>query len=153
MAAPAGNQFWKLRSKHGRDAIFTDANILWEAACEYFDWCVKNPIETVEFLGKDAQERIVPKCRAFSYAGLCLHLHINTKYFNDFKDTETGKQKDFSEVLTRIDDVLYCQKFTGAAANVLNPSIIARDLGLADKQEREHSGAVQLTQITGMQIE
>ena len=26
MAAPVGNQFWKLRSKHGRDKLFTQVS-------------------------------------------------------------------------------------------------------------------------------
>jgi hypothetical protein len=30
---------------------------------------------------------------------------------------------------------MYEQKFSGAAAGLLNPNIIARDLGLADKSE------------------
>ena len=39
MAAPKGNQFWMLRSKHGRDKLFATPEALWEAACEYFQWC------------------------------------------------------------------------------------------------------------------
>ena len=38
MAAPKGNQFWMLRSKHGRDKLFATPEALWEAACEYFQW-------------------------------------------------------------------------------------------------------------------
>ena len=43
MGAPKGNQFWKLRSKHGRDKLFTTPELLWQAACEYFEWCENNP--------------------------------------------------------------------------------------------------------------
>ena len=43
MAAPKGNQFWMLRSKHGRDKLFATPEALWEAACEYFQWCDENP--------------------------------------------------------------------------------------------------------------
>lgn len=42
MAAPKGNQFWMLRSKHGRDKLFATPEALWEAACEYFQWCDEN---------------------------------------------------------------------------------------------------------------
>lgn len=34
-----------------------------------------------------------------------------------------------------INDAIRHQKFTGAAADLLNPMIISRDLGLADKSE------------------
>ncbi|WP_347174524.1 hypothetical protein [Parabacteroides goldsteinii] len=43
MAASKNNQFWKLRSKHGRDILFSSPEFLWSAACEYFDWCDENP--------------------------------------------------------------------------------------------------------------
>jgi hypothetical protein len=43
--------------------------------------------------------------------------------------------KDFSQVITRIEKIIYNQKFTGAASGFLNPNIIARDLGLTDKVE------------------
>lgn len=39
-----GNQFWKRRSKHGRDKLFKTPDVLWEAACEYFQWCDDNPL-------------------------------------------------------------------------------------------------------------
>lgn len=132
MPAPQGNQFWKLRSKHGRDAIFKTPEILWDAACEYFEWAESNQLFEVDFRGKDATEVELPKMRAFTIHGLCRHLHVNTKYFNDFKQTCS---EDFSEVLTRIMDIIYEQKFTGAAAGFLNQNIIARDLGLADKKD------------------
>ena len=35
--------------------------------------------------------------------------------------------------------MIYEQKFTGAAAGLLNPNIIARDLGLADKTDHASS--------------
>lgn len=132
MAAPEGNQFWKLRSKHGRDKLFETPELLWEAATEYFEWCEKNPLMEVDFRGKDANEVEIPKMRAFTIQGLCLYLGCNSKYFNDFRE---AKHDGFSDVLTRIMETIYTQKFTGAAAGFLNPNIIARDLGLSDKKE------------------
>lgn len=131
MGAPAGNQFWKLRSKHGRDKIFTDPEILWEAACDYFEWCESNALIEIDFRGKDANEVELPKMRAFTWEGLELFLDIHS--LRDYKTKEN--YKDFAQVITRIEKVIWNQKFTGAAAGFLNPNIIARDLGLADKKE------------------
>ena len=39
---------------------------------------------------------------------------------------------------SQVEDIIRTQKFEGASAELLNVSIIARDLGLADKSE--HSG-------------
>lgn len=150
MAAPIGNQFWKLRSKHGRDRLFATPELLWEAACEYFEWCQENPLIEVDFRGKDADEVKLPKMRAFTIHGLCRYLDVNVQYLNDFEKTCT---KDFSVVITRIKEIIYDQKFTGAAAGFLNPNIIARDLGLKDASKQEISGPNGgPVQITGMVI-
>lgn len=139
MGAPKGNRFWELRSKHGRDKIFTTPEVMWEAAVEYFNWCEDNPLIEIDFRGKDNAEVELPKMRAFTLNGLCLFLGVNTVYFNDFADGLKGKTdqitKDFSEVITRIRDTIYTQKFTGAASGFLNANIIARDLGLKDNKE------------------
>lgn len=148
MAAPKGNQFWKLRSKHGRGRLFETPQLLWEAACEYFQWCDENPLIEIDFKGKDADRVELPKMRAYTMHGLCLYLDCNTVYFNQFemsiRDKTDELSKDFSKVITRIREVVYNQKFTGAAAGFLNPNIIARDLGLADKKEVENSGNIVL---------
>jgi hypothetical protein len=140
MAAPAGNQFWKLRSKHGRDKIFTSPNLLWEAACEYFEWCEEHPLIEIDYRGKDLERIELPKMRAFTWSGLELYIDIHR--LRDYKTNEL--YKDFSPVIEAIEKVIYEQKFTGAAAGFLNPNIIARDLGLSDKTEGSvhHSGEV-----------
>lgn len=130
MGAPKGNKFWQLRSKHGREKIFQDPKVLWESASEYFNWCEANPLKSIEFNGKDAIECEVPKMRAFTYAGLCVYLDCDTETFHKLK-----ADKGFFDVYTRICRIIYTQKFEGAAAGLLNASIIARDLGLSDKQE------------------
>jgi hypothetical protein len=158
MAAPKQNQFWKLRSKHGRDKLFATPDLLWDAACEYFEWCETHPLIEVEQAKspargfKDDEGNVhfppntveLPKMRAFTIQGLCLYLDCNVGYFNDFeaglKDKTESAHKDFSVVITRIRETIYNQKFTGAASGFLNPTIIARDLGLTDKKELEHSG-------------
>lgn len=131
MAAPTGNQFWKLRSKHGRDKLFETPELLWEAATEYFEWCEANPLIEVDFRGKDSDKVELPKMRAFTLHGLCIYLDCSTSYFRNFKPPT----EDFLTVVTRIQETIYEQKFTGAAAGFLNPNIIARDLGLKDSTE------------------
>lgn len=141
MAAPIGNQFWKLRSKHGRDILFSDPKILWEAACEYFQWCEDNPFKKAEAkvvnIG-DYQSEVriveVPVMRPFTMQGLCGYLNCNTAYFRQFQDS---KHEDFSTVICAIEDTVYNQKFSGAASGFLNANIIARDLGLSDKKDLE----------------
>lgn len=151
MAAPKGNQFWKLRSKHGADAIFTDPKILLDESYKFFQWSDDNPWEKVETKAKPSGEEVntTPTARPYTISGLCLFLGVNTKYFNDFKKSETYKNnKDFSEVITRIEDIIYTQKFEGAAVGAFNATIMSRELGLADKIQQEHSGEVKTTEAS-----
>ena len=54
---------------------------------------------------------------------------------------EKKLDKDFSQVVNTIKEIIETQKFEGASAGLLNPNIIARDLGLTDKKEL--SGSVE----------
>jgi len=132
MAAPKNNQFWKARAKHGRDLIFSTPELLWDACCEYFEWCDDNPLMSsvpVTFQG-GAHNHDVPKLRAYTKEGLYIFLDIDRKTWDLYKD-----RKDFIPIITRVEDIIYNQKFTGAAGDLLNQNIIARDLGLVDRSD------------------
>lgn len=132
-----GNQFWKARSKHGRDKIFSDPNILWEACLEYFQWVEDNPlweVKSYQYQGVPLQDTI-PKMRAMTIGGLCIFLGIDTETWTRYK-----VNPDFCGVQKNVELIIRDQKFTGASADLLNPAIIARELGLADKSELNHGG-------------
>ena len=116
---------------------------MWEAAVEYFEWIKENPLIEVDYKGKDAERVEIPHTRPFTIHGLCLYLDCNVQYFNDFQKSIQGKDDElsigFSVVITRIMDIIYRQKFKGAACGFYNHNIIARDLGLADKQQTQTS--------------
>lgn len=138
MAAPVGNRFWQLRSKHGRDKLFSSPSDLWAAACEYFEWCEDNPLLSTEYVGKDAMCVEVPKMRPFTIQGICSYLDCNVEYFRNFKAQARIDKEDFSWVITRIEETIYNQKYTGAASGFLNANLIARDLGLTEKTDNSH---------------
>lgn len=137
MGAPKGNEFWRLRSKHGRDKLFATPELLWEAACEYFEWCEENPLyETKAFAyqGTIVTEKL-PKMRAMTLSQLCMYLDCNEAYFRTFKSQLPDDEKDFNTVIAKIEQIIYNQKFQGASADLLNANIIARDLGLKEKTD------------------
>lgn len=139
MPAPKGNRFWEARSTHGRSPIFASPELLWEACVEYFQWVEDNPLyeaRLVSFQGASVLED-VPKMRAMTVSGLCLFLDIQMSTWQQYRERE-----GFTAVTASADQVIRSQKFAGAAADLLNPNIIARDLGLADKAEV--SGALQI---------
>jgi hypothetical protein len=140
MPAPKGNQFWKARAKHGRSKIFSSPKQLWDASCEYFQWVEDNPLKEsklVSFQGVSVIEEL-PLMRAMTIEGITRFLGVNTDYFNQFElalNLSTKQGKDFSGVIRDMKEVIRDQKFVGASAGLLNPNIIARDLGLTDKKE------------------
>lgn len=136
MAAPKGNQFWKARTKHGRDKLFSSPEILWEACCEYFEWVENHPLKAAELVKYQGRARLrrVPRMRAMTIGGLCVFLGIHRGTWNEWR-----KVDDYSEVVTRVEEIIYDQKLTGAAADLLNANIIARELGLKDAQSVEHA--------------
>lgn len=140
MAAPVGNQFWKLRSKHGRDKLFATPELLWEAACEYFEWCDENPLKSYEWNGKDPVKCELEKMRPYTLTGLCLYLDCSEAYFRAFKTDKEKCTDEFLTVITRIESTVYSHKFEGAAAGFFNANIIARDLGLTDKKDVTTAG-------------
>jgi hypothetical protein len=151
MAAPEKNQFWKLRSKHGRNRLFKTPAALWRAACEYFDWCENNPLKEEKgfaYQGVVTREKF-DKMRAMTMEQLCFYLHCNEAYFRQFKASLPEGEQGFSTVISDIENVIRTQKFQGAAADLLNANIISRDLGLVDKSEVLKKTVLP---ITGIQI-
>ena len=72
--------------------------------------------------------------RAMTIDGLCLFLDIDLKTWANWRN-----DNDFFPVVARAETVIRSQKFAGAAADLLNPNIIARDLGLKDVASHEHT--------------
>lgn len=137
-----GNKFWQIRSKHGMDKLFASPELMWEAACEYFQWCDDNPQIEIDFKGKDIEKVQIPHQRPYTLHGLCSYIGCVTSYFRAFKSqTKAGNRKngiDFVTVIGKIEETIYNQQFSGAASGFLNPNIIARNLGLSEKTENTH---------------
>ena len=134
-----GNRFWLARSSHGRNPIFANPQDLFTACCEYFQWVEDNPLisaEPVKFQGGgDTFE--VPRMRAMTIRGLCIFLDISPQTWLNYKE-----RPDFLDIVTKVEDIIYTQKFEGASAEMLNPNIIARDLKLKETTETEISGHI-----------
>ena len=133
MGAPKGNEFWKLRAKHGRDKIFSTPDDLWIAATEYFQSVVDNPIIAQDNKGTK-NVNTISFIRPFTIVGLCIFLDISLETYYKYK-----RRKDFVEIIHKIDNIIYNQKFEGAAVGIFNHNIIARDLGLTEKQNVDHT--------------
>jgi hypothetical protein len=140
MGAPKGNEFWKLRSKHGRDKIFTSPEILWEAATEYFEATAARTWDTKDWVGKDANEVTRKVSPPFLLISLCIFLDIDMETWRLYR-----QRKEFIGVITRIENIIFTQKFEGASVGIYNNNIIARELGLVDKKEEIGGQKIKVT--------
>lgn len=134
MPAPKGNEFWKLRSSHGRKPIFKNPEELESAINEYFEQTSERTWDEQHWVGKDGDSVTKFHPAPFTVSGLCIFLDIDQSTLWDYE-----KKKGFTKVVTRAKEIIYTQKFEGAATGFFNQNIIARDLGLRDKQDHTSS--------------
>lgn len=130
MSAPAGNQFWKLRATHGRDLIFSSPEILWQACIEYFEATDKRKWVRVDWVGKDAKRVERETETPYTLSGLFVFLDITAQTWKDYR-----LRNDFIEIVARIEQIMYTQKFEGASVGAFNANIIARELGLKETSD------------------
>lgn len=135
MPAPKGNNYWQFRKKHGRDFKY-DSELLWNEFIDYSNWLEENPLyEMKVFCFKGEVTKVnVPKMRAMTLGGFQSFADISHTTWDNYKEKD-----DFIAVTHAIEKAIRNQKFEGAAAELLNPNIIARDLGLTDKKDHTSS--------------
>jgi hypothetical protein len=147
MSAPKGNRFWEARSSHGRKPIFETPEAFSDACHQYFEWVEENPLWEAKPFAYQGEVTIAkfPKMRAMTLGGLWIFLDINHDTWYEY-----AKREGFTEVTRAVDEIIRNQKFTGAAADLLNANIIARDLGLADKNELtgKDGGALEVSDVS-----
>ncbi len=99
-----------------------------------FDWVESHPLhkgQTIHHAGKFQTVR-VPRPRAMTLKGLCLYLRISRSTWDQYAQAE-----GFSDISMRARDVIWNWKFELAAADLLNASFIARELGLMDRKSAD----------------
>lgn len=143
MAAPLGNNFWTLRETHGRDREYESVQEMADMIVSYVEWAHSTPwlkpeqlkkpvIKEVKSDGTKVYETIVmiPTERPLSIKALCDHLGIHHKTWKTY-----GKREDFRALVSRTEQFIESQQWEGATVGVFRENIIARTLGLIDKNE------------------
>lgn len=135
-----GNDLWNRRAKHGRDKLFSTPKLMLEAACEYFQSCIDNPLITTEWkvVDKELVNVKTEHTPPFTWIGLCIFLDCGEAYFREFQRNKDRCTPDFMTVIEKIRHIIYTQKFEGASVGKYNANIISRELGLADKIQNEN---------------
>ena len=135
-----GSRSWEARSTHGRKPIFEKPEQLESACFEYFRWVEDNPLyeeKATQFQGVFVTHDS-PKMRAMTIGGLCIFLDIARTTWVVYKEKD-----DFKLIATQVEEIIYAQKLEGSAADLLNPNIIARELGLKDASTSEIKATIE----------
>jgi hypothetical protein len=136
MAAPIGNQFWKLRQNDGREFAIETAEEIRDLYIAYVNELNSQPHLEKDWVGKDAmeveREKKVPQEKdAFSlYCGL-----------SGWRILESYKKRgdDFMQIITYIETSIQVNQKLGAIVGYFKENIIARMQGINDSQKVEGS--------------
>ena len=130
----------KPNRKLGRPKKLSSPKKLWELFCDYYDLVKNNPATKEDFIrgGEHAGSKIRLQLeKPLTWAGFESMLRDRDVIakMEDYKANKDNRYTDFAEVIARIEQKMWDDKFTGASVGIYNANIIARDLGLSDKSE------------------
>lgn len=125
-------ELWEVARGPGQPPKFSSPNEMWALAVEYFKWCGQHQLleEKIGFFQGEPSSGFIGHKRPMTQRGLCVYLGVGVSTWHNYK-----KNSEYLEVIEEIENVMFEQKFAGAAVGLYNANIIARDLGLTDKQE------------------
>jgi len=123
----------------GRPLKIESPELLWDLFEEYIDhtdanpWIKKQLITSGDLAGVIMN---IPHSVPYSWSSFGVYV-ANAGYctrLDEYKSARKGNSYEaFSEVVARISEVMYSQKFNGAAVGAFNQSIISADLGLIQR--------------------
>ena len=129
-----GNRLWMLRNKDvgGIKRRFETPEDMRVAVLDYFAWNDTHPLTEHKVTHHQGQRLALdePKMRAMTQTALCLHIGLNRSCWKDY-----GSREGYEEIVRTTNEAIYAQKFEGAAAGLLSPNVIIRDLGLKDRTD------------------
>lgn len=129
--------FRDLYNKKYGDAIVNRRNKytpeqLWEHAVAYFTWAESNAIKSAESVAHqgDLSEHRTHKTRVFSLNGFRLFCSISGSSWEWCKSNP-----DYAEVIEMVTTVIHEQKYQLAVNNIINASLVGKELGIDKPQE------------------
>jgi len=137
---PKEAKFWEARSSAGRKPVFKTPDHLFKCCMEYIEWVHNNPFYEYKVCGLSEGIPVIdhiPKKRPLTIGSLIIFLDISIMSWLEYRK---NKGSEFSYICDVVDEMIRQQKFGGAAAGFFNHAIIARDLGLVDRQDMTSGG-------------
>lgn len=121
----------------GRPKNIESPDQLWKLFRLYMKHAKANPRERQDFVGKDGDEVTRKLEKPLSWVGFEVYL-FERMIISDLGDYERNKENryaEFTTIIRAIKAYIEEDQFDGATVGIYKENIIARKLGLADKQE------------------
>ena len=128
---------------------FKTADELLERVLGYFQWADDNPLMETRVASDEGTPTTidVPKMRALSKEGMLLYVGVDRHTWARWRNNPNVRDY-LKPVIEFAEKLLYQRKFDGAAAGLLNATIISRDLNLAEKHELSGPGGKPMVMAT-----
>lgn len=120
-------------NRQGRAPIYSDPHEVLDAAMQYLSWAEANPLwEEKAFVIKGELQKIkLNKMRITTISGLQYFMQISKDAWAELKKQSDAMRAACEAAEAAIRD----NTLSGGGAELLNPGIVAKVLGLAEKQE------------------
>ncbi|MBW6419517.1 DNA-packaging protein [Celeribacter sp. PS-C1] len=119
----------------GNPARFDSPMELWEACRAYLRWCVGNPRHEAKFFHHDGVGKThkVNLARVPTLTGLCSFLGVSQMTLNAWSNPDAKNAVErFHPVMEHFRNIIFDEKYSGAAVGTYNAGFMARDLGLME---------------------
>ena len=110
---------------------------LYELFIEYKTYCKNNPKKENFFNHREQKQGSIDREVPLTWKGFEVFLfkHNVISRLEHYKANTDNAYSEYLDIIKAIDDEIYEDKFGGATAGIYQHNIIARDLGLSDKQD------------------
>ncbi len=128
----------------GKSKYIETPEILWTHFCNYVKHESEHPMHKVEYVGKDGEKVLTPLETPITFEGFECYLADEgvISDLGDYAKNKDGNYTDYSPIITRIRQNCFVHNFKGASVGIFNANIIAKKLGLIEKQQTEIKASV-----------
>lgn len=108
---------------------------------DYREWAKANPIQKMDFVGKDGRQVFYELKRPLTFDGFEVYVidrGIIKSSLQHYSLNTNGAYKEFADVMDYIRKVIRDDQISGGMAGIYNPNITQRLNGLAEKVENKH---------------
>jgi hypothetical protein len=165
---PGEAGYWQRRARDGQEYLtkprsLSSPQMLWELACLYFERVDTTPLKKNDFIrgGERAGETVsVDAARPYTWTGFGDFLFEKgiggRRVVENYRQNTGRKYDEYIEVISQIEQVMYTNKFDGAAVGTFAGTVMTKALGLADiviNENRNHDMGLDYSKLSASALE